>query len=243
MSKKYHYCEDCTRKSVCVDWQTQAATTCSDYDWNKKTLVGFPIGISIAVQKSTRIDRKAFWVVDICGKDFFDSYVQPDGSAGSYIDYSTEAEAETAGNLFLITRGVKTSAGEKDTKAIRKFETGATRDAVEGKLDYTKALCPLVLRRYVQYLDNHRLQPDGSMREFDNWKQGIPRKVYHSSKGRHFFADWLLEEGYEVSDNHGPVDEEEAICGELFNAMGKLHEILKKKFKKSDRSKPVDEGY
>lgn len=112
---------------------------------------------------------------------------------------------------------------------IRKFDTGATRDTLEDKLDYVKALCPLVLRRYVQYLDKHRLQPDGSMRSFNNWKKGIPRETYHSSKGRHFFADWLLEEGYEVSDNHGPVDEEDVLCGELFNTMGKLREILKSK--------------
>lgn len=112
---------------------------------------------------------------------------------------------------------------------MRKFETGATRDTVEGKLDYTKALCPLVLRRYVQYLDKHRLQPDGSYRDFDNWKKGIPIETYHSSKGRHFFADWLLEEGYEVKDNHGPVDQEDTLCAEIFNAMGKLREILRVK--------------
>ena len=112
---------------------------------------------------------------------------------------------------------------------IRIFDTGATRDTTEGKLDYVKALCPLVLRRYVQYLDKHRLQSDGSMRDFNNWKKGIPRETYHSSKGRHFFADWLLEEGYKVSDNHGPIDEEDALCGELFNTMGKLREILKAK--------------
>ena len=121
---------------------------------------------------------------------------------------------------------------EQNNKSeIRKFDTGATRDTVEGKLDYVKALCPLVLRRYVQYLDKHRLQPDGSMRDFNNWKKGIPRETYHSSKGRHFFADWLLEEGYEVSDNHGSVSEEDALCGELFNTMGKLREILKAKLK------------
>lgn len=112
---------------------------------------------------------------------------------------------------------------------IRTFETGATRDTIEGKLDYMKALSPIVLRRYVQYLDKHRLQPDGNLRDFDNWKKGIPRETYHSSKGRHFFADWLLEEGYEVLDNHGSVNEEDALCGELFNTMGKLHEILKEK--------------
>ena len=112
---------------------------------------------------------------------------------------------------------------------IRQFDSGATRDTAEGKLDYVKALCPLVLQRYVQYLDKHRLQPDGNMRDFDNWKKGIPQETYHSSKARHFFATWLIAEGYEVSDNHGPVDEEDALCGELFNTMGKLREILRAK--------------
>lgn len=117
------------------------------------------------------------------------------------------------------------------SNSIRKFDTGATRDTVEGKLDYMKALSPIVLQRYVQYLDKHRLQSDGSMRDFNNWKKGIPLDTYHSSKGRHFFAAWLIEEGYEVSDNHGPVDEEDALCGELFNTMGRLHELLKGKIK------------
>ena len=122
----------------------------------------------------------------------------------------------------------------EDTKEIiRKFETGATRDTIEGKLDYVKALSPIVLRRYVQYLDKHRLQPDGSMRGFDNWKQGIPQETYHSSGGRHFFDTWLLSEGYEAEDNHGPVtDIEDTLCAEIFNKMGRLHEILKARLTK-----------
>ena len=129
----------------------------------------------------------------------------------------------------------------KTASEIRTFDTGATRDNIEGKLDYMKALSPIVLRRYVQYLDKHRLQPDGSMRDFDNWKKGIPLNTYHSSKGRHFFAAWLLEEGYKVSDNHGPVDEEDALCGELFNTMGRLHELLKSKI--NVQSFVVPEGW
>jgi len=113
--------------------------------------------------------------------------------------------------------------------SIRTFDTGATRDTAEGKLDYVRALSPIVLRRYVQYLNKHRLQSDGSYRDFDNWKKGIPQETYLSSGARHFMAVWLLAEGYEVSDNHGPVNEEDALCGEIFNAMGKLHEILKAK--------------
>ena len=114
---------------------------------------------------------------------------------------------------------------------IRTFETGATRDTAQSKLDYVKALSPIVLRRYVQYLDKHRLQSDGNYRAFNNWKQGIPQDVYHSSNGRHFIDAWLLTEGYTAEDNHGPVELEDALCAQLFNIMGRLHEILKAKLK------------
>ena len=114
-------------------------------------------------------------------------------------------------------------------KSIRQFSTGATRDTREGKLSYVKGLSPIVLRRYLQYLDKHRLQPDGTMREFDNWKKGIDLDTYLDSVVRHTIADWLLSEGYAVEDNHGSVDPEDALCGILFNTMGKLHEILKGK--------------
>lgn len=174
------------------------------------------------------------WIVDIL-RQGHRGYGQPDGTAGAVYKYNSKEEADEAAALYIAKNTgrileIETSAGK-----IRTFGTGATRDTVEGKLDYVKALCPLVLRRYVQYLDKHRLQPDGSMRDFDNWKQGIPREVYHSSKGRHFFADWLLEEGYAVSDNHGVVDEEDALCGELFNTMGKLREILKAKLASKEK--------
>jgi len=185
--------------------------------------------IDLEIRKSGRDGRMGFWVVDIppFAGVFDGSYVQKDGTRGDYVDYPTKVDAESAAALFWGKQPQdETSAGKGE---IRNFDSGATRDTVEGKLDYVKALCPLVLRRYVQYLDKHRLQSNGSMRDFDNWKKGIPREIYHSSKGRHFFADWLLEEGYKVSDNHGPVDEEEALCGELFNTMGKLREILRAK--------------
>jgi len=115
--------------------------------------------------------------------------------------------------------------------AIRTFVSGATRDTAQGKLDYVKALSPIVLRRYVQYLDKHRLQPGGSYRDFDNWKKGMDQGVYLSSLGRHFIDVWLLAHGQETSDNHGPVDEESALCAILFNTMGILHEKLAEKMK------------
>jgi hypothetical protein len=114
---------------------------------------------------------------------------------------------------------------------VRKFSSGATRDTAQGKLDYVRALSPIALRRYVQYLDEHRLQPDGSYRDFDNWKKGIPNDVCLSSLGRHNVDVWLLMHGYETSDNHGPVNIESALCGIIFNAQTILHNIENTKLK------------
>lgn len=113
------------------------------------------------------------------------------------------------------------------TDKMRTFETGATRDTLEGKLSYVKALSPLVLRRYVMYLDRHRQQPDGGMRDFDNWKKGIEKEVYLDGMGRHFISAWLLCHGFPAFDNHGIVTLEDALCAIVFNSMGMLHEILK----------------
>jgi len=115
---------------------------------------------------------------------------------------------------------------------MREFETGATRDVVEGKLSYIKGLSPIVLRRYLEYLNLHRKQSDGNMREFDNWKKGIEQDVYLDSLGRHNMDVWLLCHNYLTEDNHGPVDLESALCGIIFNSTGMLHEILEKKVKK-----------
>ena len=142
--------------------------------------------------------------------------------------YYNKAEAQAALDLYKQKQDLLRPVEDK-IDAMRKFDGGATRATTQGKLDYVKALSPIVLRRYVQYLNEHRLQPDGSYRDFDNWKQGMPQAVYHSSGGRHFFDAWLLTEGYTAEDNHGPVDLEDALCAELFNIMGRLFEILDKK--------------
>ncbi len=110
---------------------------------------------------------------------------------------------------------------------MRSFETGATRDIVEGKLSYVKGLSPIVLRRYLQYLDSHRVQADGNIREFDNWKKGIDQGVYLDSLARHVVDVWMLCDGYNTEDNHGEVDLESALCGVIFNAMGMLYEQTK----------------
>lgn len=115
-------------------------------------------------------------------------------------------------------------AGQPDK--IRTFETGATRDTVAGKLSYMKALSPEVLEAYVTYLDKHRKQPDGSTREFNNWKRGIDKWTYLDSLLRHDHTAWMLMLGYKVSDNHGPVTLLDSLMAVIFNASGLAYELL-----------------
>ena len=70
---------------------------------------------------------------------------------------------------------------------MRKFDSGATRDIVEDKFDFEGFLSPLVLNRYAEYMNKHRKQSDGNLRDSDNWQKGIPMKVYMKSGFRHFF--------------------------------------------------------
>jgi len=126
---------------------------------------------------------------------------------------------------------------------IRKFDTGATRDTVEGKLDYIRALSPIVLERYVQYLAKHREQPDGSVRDFDNWKKGLPVDESLSSLGRHLIDVWKMMQGFKASDNHGECSIDDTLCAIMFNASTILYERLKEQPQMVDRNKPVEGGY
>lgn len=114
-----------------------------------------------------------------------------------------------------------------ESATIRTFETGATRDTDQDKLNYVKALSPIVIDCYINYLGRHRKQPGGSMRDWDNWKSGIPKDVYLESQDRHHRAVWKLHQGFPAHDNYGPVTLKDSLCGVIFNAMGFLHEILK----------------
>jgi hypothetical protein len=104
----------------------------------------------------------------------------------------------------------------------RVFETGATRDSEDGKLDFEGFLSPAVIQRYGEYMDGCRHLPDGTLRDSDNWQQGIPITVYMKSKWRHFLETWTLHR----KGVHGK-QLEDSLCAELFNTMGMLHEELK----------------
>ena len=95
---------------------------------------------------------------------------------------------------------------------------------------YEGFLSPLVLRRYAEYMDSHRTQSDGELRDSDNWQLGIPRDTYMKSMWRHFVALWSGHRGC-------PADEdlETALCAIVFNASGYLHELLLEARMKSNK--------
>lgn len=118
------------------------------------------------------------------------------------------------------------------------FETGATRNRDEHKYDYEGFLSPSVIERYGEYMNSHRHQKDGSLRDSDNWQLGIPIPRYVKSLWRHFFDVWKLYRGMTAidPDSNEPVDMEKALCGVIFNASGMLHETLKKRNKHEENS-------
>jgi len=104
---------------------------------------------------------------------------------------------------------------------MREFDTGATRDTDEGKLDFEGFLSPTVLQRYAEYMHENRIQADGKLRDSDNWQKGIPQEAYVKSAWRHFFAFWTA---WRRNDREAGVQD---ACALLFNIMGWLHEELK----------------
>lgn len=116
-----------------------------------------------------------------------------------------------------------------DQPLLRQFESGATRNLDNNKLDYEGFLSPLVIEAFAKYMHSHRLQADGTMRGSSNWKMGIPDEAYMKSMWRHFFDVWKLYSGGEAlspEDGH-KIDKVEALCALMFNVQGYLHELLK----------------
>ena len=111
----------------------------------------------------------------------------------------------------------------------RYFEGGAYRDTDENKFDYEGFLSPLVIERYGQYMNNHRKQSDGVIRDSDNWQKGIPFTAYMKSAWRHFVDWWRCHRQAQANpDGYDYSFMEESLCALLFNTMGYLHELMKK---------------
>jgi hypothetical protein len=109
-----------------------------------------------------------------------------------------------------------------DDKVMRSFDTGATRDTAEGKLDMEGFTHPMVMKQFAKYMNMNRLQSDGNLRDSDNWQKGIPIDAYMKSLTRHRDDLWLEHRGFPTEA--GKIA---ALCGIIFNAHGYLLEHLK----------------
>jgi hypothetical protein len=118
------------------------------------------------------------------------------------------------------------------TRYMRKFDSGATRDSDENKIDYHGFLSHEVLQKYGAYMLRHQKQADGKMRASDNWKKGIPRDAYIKSMYRHFmevvdlYAEVQPDSGLLTRDLRADYDKDmdEALYALLFNVMGFAYE-------------------
>lgn len=146
-----------------------------------------------------------------------------DGEDGSFIDYSFFKDLNKL---------------DEQSKKIRQFASGATRDTSEGKLEYARFNSPIVMKRYAEYMDTHRKQSDGNLREPDNWMNLFGDKhedVCLDSLMRHLMDVWLINKGF-----HGEAREdiEGALCAILFNTNAYLFKVLLDKQKGKETNEP-----
>lgn len=97
---------------------------------------------------------------------------------------------------------------------ITKFETGAIRDAQDGKEDYVETISFTALRRYAEYMTGKKKKYGQG-----NFKKGIPIESYEASLMRHvqkYYANKYENQGLEPNEDHL------AAC--VFNIFGIMHE-------------------
>lgn len=114
---------------------------------------------------------------------------------------------------------------------VQKFDTGATRSLDVNRYDPEGFMSPIVIERYCEYMNKHRVQPDGSVRASDNWQKGIPQEKYLKGLWRHLLHLWTRFRGFQVQDRMASEGIEEDLCAIMFNTQGMLFEVLKDKRK------------
>lgn len=151
----------------------------------------------------------------------FDAFTYSTGNDSHYMDKQ----------IALIGLQYLELIDPKDKKYNRQYSTGATRDVNDYKYDYIGFSSPYILNRYAQYMHEHRIQEDGTLRSSSNWQRGIPNQDYLESMHRHFFDVWCCMEGIEVRDpkTGKKVELDEALCGLKFNVDGLLFNVMKEK--------------
>jgi hypothetical protein len=109
------------------------------------------------------------------------------------------------------------------------FDTGATRSASEGKIDFEGHINPFVEHVYGKYMNEHRVQRDGKLRASDNWQLGIPIPNYMKSLVRHMNELRCMYRGTTMinSDNGEVFKLRDVLCALRFNIDGLMLELIK----------------
>ena len=117
-------------------------------------------------------------------------------------------------------------------KKVRTFKTGATRDSDVSKYDFEGFLSPVFIESFGAYMHKHRLQPDGKLRDSDNWQKHFGENhfsVCMKSLWRHFLDLWMLHRGFkrfDKQDGH-EITKIEALCAIFFNVQAYADKLLK----------------
>lgn len=157
-------------------------------------------------------------------------YKDDDGEDGCFIDYANLKNLDKMNKRYKpikIEAILQNNEGIYKKGEIRQFTTGATRDTNEGKLEFARFMSPIVIKRYAEYMNLHRKQTDGNLREPDNWQNLFGDKhedVCMDSLWRHLMDVWLINKGFK---NEAREDLESALCAILFNTQAWLFKILK----------------
>lgn len=112
-------------------------------------------------------------------------------------------------------------AGENVCDDVAQFDSGATRSG-ETLYDPEGFLSPYVVEAYSKYMEKHRTQADGQLRNSDNWQKGMPKARYMRSLTRHFLDVWKVWRR-DKADIRLLLD---PLCAMLFNVQGMILEVL-----------------
>lgn len=119
----------------------------------------------------------------------------------------------------------------------RQFNTGANRSNDSQRDDLEGFLSPLAIDRYCEYMNKHRIQADGVIRDSDNWQKGLPLNTYMKGLARHFLHLWTRHRGFNVRDEKAGINLEEDLCAIVFNTQGYLHELIKERNAKREKAR------
>ena len=156
-----------------------------------------------------------------CGRNLFEDQNTTDGYENSVsktagLGYEKAQAAQVKGLTGYVSEEAK----------MREFTGGATRSPQDNKPEFAGFLSPIALRRFGKYMMVHQKQEDGKLRKSDNWKKGMPRRVYLESLLRHTFDVWE-EVTADIHSTRPDRDKlEEALCAIMFNSMGLLREVM-----------------